>query len=420
MQTLVQALFTNLLDAILNQAARADNRYVPAAFYGAWFHSPLSHNDYMHLTQSDIVERTLATLHQPRVRVKQEPVDSKVGILESLNQQHDTRKRIRVMELDEIVKQAQPSNTTIDTVRQRGTQTDTMAVTTVAYDGRSHIGVDSLSTVYAGEQQVAIETLKDSMERRFIENQSGVIGKMAQTLLVLALEPADLSIDFVLHQCFDTNFVACNLVETLREQARGTDRATPLIVVDDDDDDGAGGGEQLREFRRQVKKMTVNLYPRFPELAIDCTETNSHELLRALFSLWVCCQALFTGYRLLPQSEQAHSLQPQYRDLLEAALGDRSELLYAAIVSNIEGIGAPRWLSFRELFCAALMRAHLHVSSLHRLKPDSERLRRAKRALLATERRVRQYVHSSLRRSTINVHEAGSNSKHTEFLFSGF
>lgn len=411
LQVLVQAMFHNLIEAILNQAARAENRYVPAAFYGAWFHSPLSNNDYVHLARDTFTERPLPPLQPTRVRVKQEPIDSKVGILASLNSSTDTRKRIRVMELDEIVKHAQPTNTTIDTVRQRGTHNETTAVTTVAYDGRSHIGVDSLSTVYAGEQNVAIETLKDSMDRRFVDSQGGVIGKIAQTLLVLALEPADLSIDFVLHQRFDPSFVAANLLETMRDNESGADQATPVLIDDDDED-----GEQLRDFRRQVKKMTVNLYPRFPELAIDCTETNAGELLRVQFSLWVCCQSLFQSYRLLPQSEQCSSLHAQYRDLLEQALGDRADLLYAAIVSNIEGIGAPRWHVFRELFCAALARAQLHVSSLHRIKPDSERLRRARRALLATERRVRSYVHSSLRRTDVHA----NSSKHTEFLFSGF
>lgn len=393
MLVFTSSLFDDLVQAIVAQSASEANRYRAAPFFGLWFQSPLAYNDYTSMLQDPAPPQPLQTMHcalNAKKRPIKEEEDSKAGLLNSAAA-NTGKRRIHMIELSDIVKQAQPNNTTIEVVRNKGTLQPMRAVTTVAYDGRTQIGIDSLASVYGADQNVAVETLKDNMERRFASHsQIGVVAKISQTLLVLALEPADISLDFLVQHRVDNNIVVSNLLDIAEEQRTGRRPPPPQEEIDEDEN------AQMRDFRSKVKRITVNLFSRFPELAIDCTETPDPALIKTVFSLWVASGSLFDDTRTSLQGESARALRAPYKSVLERVLGDRTELLCATVISNIEGSGLSRWFLFRELFVTAILRAHLHVDALAEQRPSHVGFQRAKRALKATYERVHCYQHSAL------------------------
>jgi pyruvate dehydrogenase complex dehydrogenase (E1) component len=82
------------------------------------------------------------------------------------------------------------------------------------------------------------------------------------------------------------------------------------------------------------------------------------------------------------------------RDRFFLSKGHAAPLLYAAVVTNVEGIGVKRWRHFRDLFVAALLDAYMHTTLLQREAPTDARFPAAARALRQTYERVRHYVHS--------------------------
>lgn len=381
MNLLAEALFRNLLDAVLAQSACAENNYSGASFYGLWFHSPLAQNTYAPLVCAP-VRQAQAPVNKPTA-VK--PVEDKKPDID------DKRKQIKLMSSEDMLRgsaQQSAAGTFIDLSDTADEDAETPAVAVVSSTGARN-RLDTITTTFGAEQRQAVESLKEQMDARF--GSAGVISKIAQTLLVLALEPADLGMEIVLLQRFDTNLVVENL---LHMEAAVRQQEHPPAFFGEDDEQALEEGERLREFRRQFKKMTVNFFPRFPELAIECNETSSIGLLRAVSSLWIASSTLFVQTRVLPHSETARQLHDRFAQLLTRVLADRAPLLYAAVVTNVEGIGVKRWRHFRDLFVAALLDAYMHTTLLQREAPTDARFPAAARALRQTYERVRHYVHS--------------------------
>lgn len=383
--------------ALFKQAARRENNFVGASFYGEWFRSPLPYNNYATAATADssaLVATNSALVaaasSKKRALALRETVSTAVAkVSADAEEPDDGRKRIKMITVDEISRTTQPNNTVIDMVNSQH-EPAAAAVTTTSYDGRTRIGADTLRTVYGADQRMAVETLKDNMERRFAPTNTGVIAQIAQTMLVLAVEPVDFSMEIMLLQRFDTSII----VENLRHLIHRVENADAEDEENDDDTDDEG--DRLREFRRHFKRMSINMFSRFPELAIECNESSSTELLRAVSSFWIGSSRFFANCRSLPYSESARDLRPELREAFERALGDRSELLYATAVTNIEGIGAQHWQKFRDLLAAGLITAHLQVAALARAHPGYARFTQAKGALLHAYRRVQAYRHSSV------------------------
>jgi hypothetical protein len=393
-----EALFNNLIASILALGASSINAFAGAPFFGQWFNSPLARNDYNALIERVSAALTVAPVSErEHTHIKTEPLSIKTERLSIKTEPwavkrepgdgNESKKTIVVLDSTDMTKHVVPNHTVIDLVGPNAVT----AVTTTSYDGRSRIGTDTLNKIYGTEQRAAVETLKDDMERRFATGHGSVVDKIAQTLCVLALEPVDLSMEMVLQQRFEPNIVVEDLMYLAAQQT-----GTVLENNDMNEDDADEDGSKLRDFKQKLKRYKVNLFPRFPELAIDCADTKSSDLLRAVSSLWVCSGSLFGDRRALPHSETARSLHEQYRAVLERVLGDRSQLLYATIVTNIEGIGPRRWLHFKQLFCAALAVSGLHVAKLQNAQPDNARVAHAYAALATTLARVRHYTHSSV------------------------
>ena len=395
---LIETVWRDFHNALVAQGASAANNNCGASFFGHWLHSPLAFNTYE--TLPDLGERRQTSAPMVTGGKRSNAASKSGGVLEQkLAAQSDgARSKIRILDLKELNKHAQPTNTAIEIVRQRGSQQATVAVTTLSYNGRTQIGVDSLTNVFGADQRSAIETLKDSMEQRFAS--SGLVVKIAQTLLVLVLEPVNMTLEMEVYGRFDNNIIGANLLEIMKEHRKnGTAVASADISALADEEEEFEEGERMRQFRNKIRKSTVNIFPRFMELAIDCTDIKSEALLRSVFAIWIAANNLFDTVSMLPHKEAARNVKPEFVTILEDVFADRAPLLCAVIISNIEGIGAYKWLSFRQLFVAALAHASTLVGNLCQQKPGHRRFQRARESLSATHIRVSQYVHSSAQQS---------------------
>jgi hypothetical protein len=399
LDNLVVSLSNELLRAILY--SRVDGG--PPPYFCRWLYSPLARNDYRHMCDASYREHAVvdvkpaldsidnkAALHQQIRREQQAALEQQQRQIDAAVASANgnaPRKTIRLMDVSEIAARSETSNTTIDAVGSHH------AVTTLAYDRRSNVGTDSLSSVYGSAQRDAVQTLQDSMASHFSNQPRGVIDSMMQTLLVLVLEPVQMSLSLEMQRSFDQSIVTDNLIEIVERVRSGRER--PIVVTDDDEDDeldsldraDAFYDTRLR-FREQFKTMRINLFARFPELSIELDDNSPLPLLRAIFSFWVLAEQLFEDCELLPQSERARHLKPRYTAIMEGVLGSRVDLLNAVATSVIDAARAnQRGELVRQLFVAALTKAENHVARLNVVRP----LRRFSAAVLAL-RTVRQRI----------------------------
>jgi len=382
-------------------------RAVPPAYFGRWFYSPLARNSYAYMCEPDYSDRKML-----EVKPATDSFDSKAGLLQAVEREQQQRQQqqkqavdadeegkprtIKRMDMTEINERNKTVSTLISVVTGSDNEKHT-SLTTTAYDGRSAIGVDSLSKVYGQQQKSSVRDLQLTMAAQFARQHHGAVDDIMQTLLVLALEPVQFSMHIELHRNFDEALVVDNLMEIAGRVSSGVHR--PIVVQDNDDDELDSTDREdsyvtrLIEFRQQFSSMRINLFSRFPELAIECNDSSPLPLLRAISSFWVLCKELFDDCELAPQSEHARHFKPRCTAIMEGVLGTRADLIYAVVCANIEGIG--RTDTVRDLFLAALLRAHHHVDALIK--------RRSTRRFLYA-RQALAHVHKLLSAATNDKH----------------
>lgn len=386
---LARQLANNLYASVTHEAAGPHNRFVSTAFFGRWFHSALPTNDYTHMLNDAVPNAQLAPQRQEvrqdtslHAAKKREPVAAEPD---------DGRKRIRRVDFTKSANNSSLHSTSISVLRTSTSAQPAVAITTTAYDGRTQIGVDTISKVYGEQHREAIDTLRDTMEYRFASTGNSLVAKIAQTLLVIALETIDPSMELVLNQRLSDALILENLIDIIKS---GDQSAPTAREFDDDEEEADFNAERLRDFRRQFNRMSVSPFHRFPELAIECDEASTVTMLRAVCSLWICSKWLFNVCRTLPQKIVAYDMQPKFKVAFAEVFDDRTDLLYAVVVSNIEGIGAQRSEQVRDLFAASLLLAHRQVAYLHAYKPHNTQLEHARSALMRVYRAVNGYRHS--------------------------
>lgn len=241
-------------------------------------------------------------------------------------------------------------------------------------DVGARVVMTSVDASLADERAMALRAIEDSTNKHFDYSRPGVIPKITQLLLVLALEPCRLSLEFVLRRRFDNDFVARNFL--------ATDTAVPA---------GDAGA-----WHRDVKRMAFNLFERFPELALSCDTGSDVTQLRAVQHLWCLADAVFGKCTATLHSETA--TQFTFNRILNELAHDRTPLLEAVARANIYAAGTDpgRFLLRRDLFVEALVCAQLHILQLHSHATTNSdtaaRLRRALDSLKATRATVAQYT----------------------------
>lgn len=219
----------------------------------------------------------------------------------------------------------------------------------------------SVTGALADEQALLLRSLEDTSRKHFDYTRPGVTPKLTQLLLVVALEPCSLALEFVLHKRFDGEFVARNFLA----------QSPAALAVDD-----AGA------WARDVKRASFNLFDRFPELAVQCTPETDLAQLRALQHLWCLTDQLFLRCNTTLHSERASDFS--YNGLLDQILTDRAPLLIALASANIYAAGTDpgRFTLRRDLFVSACVAAQLHVVHLHaHAQPESPAAQRLSQAL---------------------------------------
>jgi hypothetical protein len=243
----------------------------------------------------------------------------------------------------------------------------------IVNDGRSAMA--SVDASLGDERALALRVMEDATRKRFDFSQPGVLPKITQLLLVLALEPCQLSLEFVLRKRFDDDFVVRNFLAT----------AGDPVPLDD-----------VAAWHRDVKRMTFNLFGRFPELALVCDVGSDAAALRAVQHLWCIADSVFGKCNSTLHSEVAHHFA--YNSVLDSIADDRGPLLEAVARANVHAAGTdPGHFGLRrDLFVEALVCAQLHVLQLHtHAAPGSDiaaRLRRTFTCLKKTRAAVTLFV----------------------------
>ena len=301
--------------------------------FACWLQTPLPLNNYWHL-----------------VREQSRPLQSNAA------DEHDTKRRRLAAPM--------PARAQPDTVAASSRTTAPLVSVRVSMDQRA--ALTSVTMPLADEQALLLRSLEDASRRHFDHSQPGVIPKLTQLLLVVALEPCDLALDFVLHKRVDNEFVARNFL------LRSNENVAP----------GDAGA-----WARDVKRASFNIFRRFPELAIVCTAETDIEQLRAIQHLWCIADQVFQRCDTTLHSESTAEFR--YNHILGELLADRSELLVALATANIyaAGIDAGHFGVRRDLFESACVCALLHVVHLHACAPhDSPVARRLAKSIQAFKR----------------------------------
>lgn len=243
----------------------------------------------------------------------------------------------------------------------------------IVTDGRSAMA--SVDASLGDERMLALRVMEDATRKHFDFSQPGVVPKITQLLLVLALEPCQLSLEFVLRKRFDADFVVRNFLATTADVVPPEDAAA---------------------WHRDVKRMTFNLFGRFPELALVCDVGSDAAQLRAVQDLWCIADSVFGKCSSTLHSETAHHFA--YDSILCSIADDRGPLLEAVARANVHAAGTDpgHFYLRRDLFVEALVCAQLHVLQLHtHAAPSSDtavRLRRTFACLKKTRAAVALFV----------------------------
>lgn len=220
----------------------------------------------------------------------------------------------------------------------------------IVMDGRSAMA--SVDASLGDERMLALRVMEDATRKHFDFSQPGVVPKITQLLLVLALEPCQLSLDFVLRKRFDHEFVVRNFLAT----------AGDVLPAED-----------VAAWHRDVKCMTFNIFGRFPELALACDVASDAAQLHAVQDLWCIADSVFNKCSMTLHSETARHFA--YDSILCELADDRGPLLEAVTCTNVHAAGTDpgHFYLRRDLFVEALVCAQLHVLQLHaHAAPNSE------------------------------------------------
>lgn len=218
----------------------------------------------------------------------------------------------------------------------------------IVTDGRAAMA--SVDATLGDERALALRVMEDAARKHFDFSQPGVVPKITQLLLVLALEPCQLSLEFVLRKRFDDDFVVRNFLATAAEPVPPADAVA---------------------WHRDVKRMTFNLFERFPELALNCDVGSDLTQLRAVQHLWCLADCLFGKCATTLHSESAH--QFAYNGILCELARNRAPLLEAVARANVYAAGTDpgRFALRRDLFAEAFVCAQLHILQLHTHAPPN-------------------------------------------------
>lgn len=344
-EALLRSLCSTLWTSVVRSAAQ-DARFAP------WLQTPLPRNEYWDLVRTaGAPKAVVAAATDTRTAGTKRPLKGLSG------------GRVRVIErLEDTEARA----------RTHGGGGDGLRTVAIATDARAVMV--SVDASLGDERMMALRVMEDTTRRNFDFSQPGVVPKITQLLLVLALEPCQLSLEFVLRKRFDNEFVARNFLAT------DSDPVAP---------------DDVAAWHRDVKRMAFNLFARFPELALNCDIGSDVAQLRAVQHLWCLAEYVFTKCSATLHSETAH--QFAFNRLLDELARDRTPLLEAVARANIyaAGIDPGRFLLRRDLFAEAFVCAQLHVLQLHaHAQPESEtseRLRRSLASLKAARAAVVQF-----------------------------
>lgn len=334
-ETLVRGLCNTLWTTVVRNSAQ-DWRFAQ------WLQMPLPRNEYWDLVQPKPsgAQRTVAT--KPVASESAESMRRRMAVAPA-----DGNGRTRVIEslTGSQVHAVVPSN---------GMQT-----ISIATDARAVMM--SVDATLSDERALALRVMDDATHKHFDFSRPGVVPKITQLLLVLALEPCQLSLEFVLRKRFDDDFVVRNFL------AQSNEPVPPADVV---------------AWHRDVKRMAFNLFGRFPELALNCDIGSDVAQLRAVQHLWCLAEYVFRKCTTTLHSESAH--QFAFDRLLDDLARDRTPLLEAVARANIYAAGTDpgRFLLRRDLFAEAFVCAQLHVLQLQsHATPDSDVFAHLGRAL---------------------------------------
>lgn len=208
-----------------------------------------------------------------------------------------------------------------------------------------------------------LQQLQQSMEQRFAPTSS-VVGGIAQLCLVVVLEPVDFTITLTFARRRDPSIITDSLLEIYNNVGAlgGTRSQSPTTAPPLNEEQMAGTAND---------KLAINFFSRFPELAIQCKSLDL-SVCQSVFALAAMARAVFDSERssATPQGELLRGFK--YNDVLDAAMGDRSRLLYAMCRAAIVGVGGQR----KQQLVADFFRNALHIT-LERVFALVEAARRA-------------------------------------------
>lgn len=346
-EALLRSLCSTLWTSVVRSTAQD-------ARFASWLQTPLPRNEYWDLVRTAGAPKT-AVGADARTAGTKRPLKSLAG------------GRVRVIE--------RPGGTEARAVSGSSAGGgDVLRTVAIATDARA--AMVSVDASLGDERTMALRVMEDTTRRHFDFSQPGVVPKITQLLLVLALEPCQLSLEFVLRKRFDNEFVARNFLASDSE---------PLAV-----DDAAA-------WHRDVKRMAFNLFARFPELALNCDIGSDVAQLRAVQHLWCLAEYVFTKCSATLHSETAQ--QFAFNHLLDELTRDRAPLLEVVARANIYAAGSDpgRFLLRRDLFAEAFVCAQLHVLQLQaHAQPESETSERLRRSLASLKVARAAIVHFEL------------------------
>lgn len=338
--------------------------------FGLWLRSPLPRNEYAHLIADRMPPARPTIAVRPKERA---PIAATAA---SAVQQPAGVRKINVLSKNELPNKRSFETARVDVHAKRKGDSDGFAG---SITNDLHTSMASVGAALTEERQLTLRVMEDAAERYFGFAQAGIIPKITQLILVLVLEPVNLSLEFVLRKRFSEDFVVRNFLS----------KSSDTLTTDD-----------VGAWNRDVSRMTFNFFSRFPELAVNCDDTCSVEELRAIQHLWCIADEVFDKCVSTQHSESAREFR--YNTTLETILYNRAPLLEAVARANIYAGGTDHghFALRRDIFVDAFVCAHLHVLDLHAKSTDASgakrKLQNASAALRKATNTIRQYQLSAL------------------------
>lgn len=326
-----------------------------AVFFAKWLETKLPKNAYEELATEPKASDSGPSGAQ--VQSRRRALINKGARKQADDDHEDGVHRVRQLDLSTVEKRDDRGAARMHILKDDGVVAAT--ITSEAYDSSARQRSDTVSRIFEEERRQAIRSLHEAA-KRFYSSSSTPIGRLSQTLVILALEPIDVRVEIGFAQLLPLTYVS--------DQLRLTAHAVGMFALIDG---GADDNEDLDVAHDQTagaRYCTYNrllLFGRFRELAVDIDEHLPEELLRATASLWALGEQLFAQKN---EDVSVHGggafAEFRFNAIFERVFGDRRQLLAAFIDTHV--VHASNRETCAELFYVALQSAHSHLMMLLR------------------------------------------------------